>query len=66
MRNQGDYMALSRAVIQKKSDEKRGVKSKGYKLPIEIIDLIIELSSKTEKSQSKIIEEAILMYKKSL
>ncbi|MCX8607707.1 ribbon-helix-helix protein, CopG family, partial [Gilliamella sp. B3771] len=38
----------------------------GYKLPIEIIDLIIELSAKTEKSQSKIIEEAILMYKKSL
>lgn len=59
-------MALSRAVIQKKSDEKRGVKSKGYKLPVEIIDLIIELSTKTEKSQSKIIEEAILMYKKTL
>ncbi|MCX8583492.1 MULTISPECIES: ribbon-helix-helix protein, CopG family [unclassified Gilliamella] len=59
-------MALPRAVIQKKSDEKRGVKSKGYKLPVEIIDLIIELSAKTEKSQSKIIEEAILMYKKTL
>ncbi|OCG39039.1 hypothetical protein A9G29_09680 [Gilliamella sp. Fer2-1] len=59
-------MALSRAVIQKKSDEKRGVKSKGYKLPIEIIDAIIALSAETGKSQSKIIEEAILMYRKSL
>ena len=59
-------MALTRAVIQKKSDEKRGVKSKGYKLPVDIIDIISELSDKTGKSQSKIIEEAILMFNNSL
>ncbi|TSJ91843.1 ribbon-helix-helix protein, CopG family [Gilliamella apicola] len=59
-------MALTRAVIQKKSDEKRGVKSKGYKLPVDIIDLISELSAKTGKPQSKIIEEAILMFNDSL
>lgn len=59
-------MALSRAKIQKKSDEKRGVKSKGYKLSIDTIELIAELSKITGKSQSKLIEEAVLMYKKSL
>ena len=59
-------MALTRAVIQKKSDEKRGVKSKGYKLPVDIINLISELSAKTGKPQSKIIEEAILMFNDSL
>lgn len=59
-------MALSRTEIQKKSDQKRGIKSKGYKLPVDIIDLIIELSSKTGKPQNKVIEDAILMYKNSL
>lgn len=59
-------MALSRTEIQKKSDQKRGIKSKGYKLPVDIIDLITELSSKTGKPQSKVIEDAILMYKNSL
>lgn len=59
-------MALTRAEIQRKSDEKRGVKSKAYKLPIHIIELIVELSAKTGKSQSKIIEEAILKFNHSL
>lgn len=59
-------MALTRAEIQRKSDEKRGVKSKAYKLPIHVIELIVELSDKTGKSQSKIIEEAILMFNHSL
>lgn len=59
-------MALTRAEIQKKSDAKRGVRSKGYKLPNDIIDLISELSDKTGKSQSKIIEEAMLMLNNSL
>lgn len=59
-------MALTRAEIQKKSDAKRGVRSKGYKLPNDIIGLISELSDKTGKSQSKIIEEAILMLNNSL
>ncbi len=66
MSNEGDYMALTRAEIQRKSDEKRGVKSKAYKLPIHVIELIVELSDKTGKSQSKIIEEAILMFNHSL
>lgn len=59
-------MALSNNEIQKRSDEKRGVRTKGYKLPIYLIDLIMELSTKTGKSQSKIIEEAVLNFKDSL
>lgn len=59
-------MALSRAEIQKRSDDKRGVKPKNYKLSLETIDTIIALSSRTGKSQSKIIEEAIQLYKCSL
>ncbi|SCC24798.1 ribbon-helix-helix protein, CopG family [Gilliamella intestini] len=59
-------MALSRAEIQKRSDDKRGVKPKSYKLPLETIDTIIALSNGTGKSQSKIIEEAIKLYKDSL
>lgn len=59
-------MALSRAEIQKRSDERRGVKPKSYKLSFETIDTIIALSDETGKSQSKIVEEAIQLYKNSL
>ena len=59
-------MALSRAEIQKRSDEKRGVKPKGYKLQIEKIEIITELSKRKGKSQGMIIEEAIKLYKGSL
>lgn len=34
------FMAKSISEIQQKSDEKRGVRSKGYKLPVETIELI--------------------------
>lgn len=59
-------MVLSRAEIQKRSDEKRGVKSKGYKLQIETIEMITELSKAIGKSQGAIIEDAIKLYKNSL
>ncbi|MCX8587306.1 MULTISPECIES: ribbon-helix-helix domain-containing protein [unclassified Gilliamella] len=59
-------MALSKSEIQKRSDEKRGVKSRGYKLPIETIELISELSKLTGTPQSKIIENAISMYKSTI
>jgi predicted DNA-binding protein len=59
-------MALSKAEIQKRSDEKRGVKPKGYKLPIETIEMIAELSEITGKPQGAIISDAIKLYKDSL
>lgn len=59
-------MAQSISDIQAKSDAKRGVRSKGYKLPEEIIALIVELSDKTGKAQSAVISEAIKRYAESL
>lgn len=59
-------MALSKAEIQKRSDEKRGVKSKGYKLSIETIEMIATLSKSTGTAQGTIIEEAIKLYKDKL
>ena len=59
-------MALSRAEIQKRSDNKRGVKSKGYKLSLETIEMISVLSKSTGKSQGTIIEEAIKLYEDKL
>ncbi|WP_318375911.1 hypothetical protein [Enterobacter sp.] len=59
-------MAQSIADIQKRSDEKRGVKSKGFKLPIETIELIAALSERTGKPQSAIITEAVKMLSESL
>ncbi|MHB9328052.1 hypothetical protein ACP3S7_10950 [Phytobacter ursingii] len=52
-------MAQSISSIQAKSDAKRGVKSKGYKLNVSTIDLIAELSETTGKPQSAIIDEAV-------
>ncbi|UOO76042.1 ribbon-helix-helix protein, CopG family [Neisseria sp. Dent CA1/247] len=55
-------MALSPNEIQKRSDEKRGVKAKSYKLPKETIELITALAKKTGKSQAAIINEAVRLY----
>ena len=59
-------MAQSIAAIQKRSDEKRGVKSKGFKLPVDTIDMIAQLSEQTGKPQSAVITEAIRLYEASL
>ncbi len=59
-------MAQSIADIQKRSDEKRGVKSKGFKLPIETIDLIARLSEETGQPQSTIITDAVKLLAESL
>lgn len=55
-------MAQSRVSIQAKSDDKRGVRSKAYKLPEETIALIARLSDETGKPQSALISEAIRLY----
>ncbi|WP_449555256.1 ribbon-helix-helix protein, CopG family [Lelliottia amnigena] len=52
-------MAQSTIQIQLKSDLKRGVRSKGYKLPVETIELIEALAEKSGKPQSAIITEAV-------
>lgn len=52
-------MAQSTTSIQAKSDAKRCVKSKGFKLQVSTIDLIAELSDETKRPQSAIIDEAV-------
>ncbi|EMA1800149.1 ribbon-helix-helix domain-containing protein [Cronobacter turicensis] len=59
-------MAQSISSIQAKSDDKRGVKPKTYKLKISTIDLISELSEQTGKPQSALIEEAIALLAEKL
>lgn len=59
-------MAQSTNEIQLKSDLKRGVRSKGYKLPVQTIELIEQLSKETGRPQSAIITEAVKMLSDSL
>lgn len=55
-------MAQTSTEIQKRSDEKRGVAAKSYKLPKETIELIAEISEQTGKPQSIVIAEAVRLY----
>lgn len=55
-------MALTRAVIQKKSDEKRGVKVKGFKLRVDDIALIEKASNQLDVPQAQLIIDAIKFY----
>ena len=57
-------MAQTQAQIQKRSDDKRGVAAKSYKLPKEIIELITALSKQTGKPQAVVIAEAVRLYAK--
>lgn len=59
-------MAQSIASIQRRSDEKRGVSAKTYKLPQETIKLIAALSESTGRSQAAIIAEAVARYSESV
>lgn len=59
-------MAQSIASIQRRSDEKRGVSAKSYKLPQETIKLIAQLAELTGKPQSQVISEAIEQYKAAI
>ena len=52
-------MALSRSEINQRSNEKRGVTTKGFKLHQDTIQLIEKLAQHTGKSQSTLITEMI-------
>ena len=45
-------MAMTKAEIQKRSDEKRGVKVKGIKMKLEDIALLESLSAQSGKTQA--------------
>ncbi|MBW5826550.1 ribbon-helix-helix protein, CopG family [Yersinia kristensenii] len=59
-------MAKSISEIQQKSDDKRGVRAKGYKLPVSTIALIEGLAKDTGMAQSAVITKAIEMFSESL
>lgn len=55
-------MALSRNEIQKKSDEKRGVKVKAFKMKLEDIALIEETAAKLGISQVDLVIRAVQQF----
>lgn len=56
-------MALSRTELQSRSDEKRGVKAKTYKLPLSTIADIEQLSRERGIPQNQLITQAIALLK---
>lgn len=62
----GLIMIQSASDIQKRSDEKRGIKPKTYKLPLATIARIELLASQGGVSQGAIITAAIDIYERSL
>jgi predicted DNA-binding ribbon-helix-helix protein len=57
-------MALSRSEINQRSNEKRGVVNKGFKLNQDIVDQIIALAQQEGLSQSQFITKLIKDYQK--
>ena len=55
-------MVLSRNEIQKKSDEKRGVKVKAFKMKLEDIALIEETAAKLGISQVDLVIRAVQQF----
>ncbi|OCG24194.1 MULTISPECIES: hypothetical protein [unclassified Gilliamella] len=55
-------MAKSITEIQAKSDQKRGVKVKGFKLHVDDIALIEQASKNLDVSQAQLIVDAVKFY----
>ncbi|OCG39741.1 hypothetical protein [Gilliamella sp. Bif1-4] len=55
-------MALTRVEINQKSDQKRGVKVKGFKLHVDDIALIEQASKILDIPQAKLIVDAVKFY----
>lgn len=59
-------MAQSISDIQKRSDEKRGVKVKGIKLHTDTIELLERLAKDTGEPQATVVTKALQLYAESL
>lgn len=55
-------MALSRNEIQKKSDTKRGIVQKNFKLRGETVELLARLAEHTGKPQNNVLADALAAY----
>lgn len=56
-------MALSRAEINERSNEKRGIKNKAFKLNIDDIAMIKQTAIDFGLSEAKLVVEAIKFYR---
>lgn len=56
-------MALSRAEINERSNEKRGIKNKAFKLNIDDIAMIKQTAIDLGLSEAKLVVEAIKFYR---
>ncbi|OOF50705.1 ribbon-helix-helix protein, CopG family [Rodentibacter trehalosifermentans] len=54
---------LTLTEIQKRSEEKRGIKLKGFKLPITVIAEIEQLSHQLNIPQNQLIIQAVELFK---
>ena len=59
-------MTKSRSQINEKSNAKRGIVNKAFKLHESTVDLVKDLAEKTGISQAQIVTEALKMYEQSL
>lgn len=55
-------MALSKSEIQRRSDEKRGVKNKVLKMKIEDIDFLEQLAKESSMPQVAIVVEVLMLW----
>lgn len=58
-------MALSRTVINERSNDKRGIKNKAFKLNIDDIAMIKQTAIDLGLSEAKLVVEAIKFYRKT-
>lgn len=57
-------MAKSRTEIQKKSDDKRGVMTKTYRLPKAVVTAIADTAKQQQITQGVLIAEMLALYQR--
>ena len=63
IRDRVNSMALTRAEINQRSNEKRGIKNKGFKLNVDDIAMIKQTAIDFNMSEAKLVVEAIKFFK---
>lgn len=56
---------LTTTEIQKRSDEKRGIKLKSFKLPVAVISKIEQLAQAHDIPQNQLIIQAVALFEQS-
>ncbi|MDF7667778.1 hypothetical protein PT273_07970 [Orbaceae bacterium ESL0727] len=58
-------MALTRTQINQRSNEKRGIKNKAFKLHVDDIDMIKDTAKALNMSEAKLVVEAVKQFRES-